>query len=281
MTFNANQFRLEYGRIGANNSLQATELQESEKSACNRSILYHYTSFDALKKILTNKSLKFNRIDRVNDRLEHSVFGEDELSKLVFVSCFSTEQIESIPMWSIYGKNKNGIRLTIELDKPKFIDSFLHKQGKTIVPNSSEEILCWYGKNNMPCVDWYYTVNMKDVVYDIDAVKRNPIKYGDGDDVWFNLTAMASIKRVEWQYEHECRMIATLRTSRDNVSAPDIDYILVPIKFDNIKKLSIIFNPWMDTDTKEEIKRFINSIADLLTNTFFEDSILTEEITKI
>ena len=41
--------------------------------------------------------------------MERNIFGEDELYQLVFVSCFSTEKVESIPMWSIYGKDENGL----------------------------------------------------------------------------------------------------------------------------------------------------------------------------
>jgi hypothetical protein len=95
----------------------------------------------------------------------------------------------------------------------------------------------------------------------------------------FNLTSMAAIKRKEWEYEHECRMIATLQTVRDNVEAPDIDYILVPIKFDHIKKLEITFNPWMEQHAKEEIKQFVYSISGFSKEQIcFHNSILTGEI---
>ena len=230
-----------------------TELQKSEKSANDRTILFHYTTFDALRHILSDRNLRFNRIDKVNDLMERNIFGEDDLYQLVFVSCFSTEKIESIPMWSIYGKDKHGLRISFELDKAGFVQNLLDKQGKTIT--SSDYPLTRHGKMNSPCPEWLYTVNMKDIIYDIDAIKRNPIRYREGNNQMFNLTSMAAIKRKEWEYEHECRMIATLQTVRDNVEAPDIDYILVPIKFDHIKKLEITFNPWMEQHTKEEIKQ--------------------------
>ncbi len=95
----------------------------------------------------------------------------------------------------------------------------------------------------------------------------------------FNFTSMAAIKRKEWEYEHECRMIATLLTVLDNVEAPDIDYILVPIKFDHIKKLEITFNPWMEQHAKEEIKQFVYSISGFSKEQIcFHNSILTGEI---
>lgn len=279
MKFNANQFRSDLYSADSSGKQGLTELQQSEKTAKEHIRLFHYTSFEILKLILSNKNWKFNRIDNVNDRLEHILFGEDELAHLVFVSCFSTDEVESIPMWAIYGKDNNGLRVSIELDKSNFVENFLDKQGNISVLESNA--LYRYGKLNAPCSDWSYTVTIKDIIYDIDAIKRNPIRNGSGNNEWFRLTAMAAIKRREWQYEHECRMIATLRTVRDNVEAPEIDHILVPIQFNHIKKVIITFNPWMENSTKNEIKEFVNSIPDITYKTSFEDSILTGEIKEM
>ena len=277
MKFNANQFICEHCKMDDTGRRLLTELQGSEKTADKRTILFHYTSFDALRHILSDKKLKFNRIDKVNDLMEPTIFGEDELYQLVFVSCFSTEKIESIPMWSIYGKGENGLRISIELDKPGFVQNLIDKQGCTIV--SGDYPLTQYGNVNASCTDWLYTVNMKDIIYDINATKRNPIRYKEGNNQMFNLTAMAAIKRKEWEYEHECRMIATLRTVRDNVEVPDISDILVPIKFDHIKKLEITFNPWMEECIKEKIKQFVCSVSGFSKEQIcFQDSILTGEI---
>ena len=279
MKFNANQFLLDNYTIDDNGNHTLTELQEAERSAYAHTTLFHYTSFDTLKLIFGNRNLKFNRIDQVNDRLDHIMFGEEELSHLVFVSCFSTDEIESIPMWGIYGKDKNGLRISIELNKQGFIENLLDLQGETVLPDSTE--LYRYGKPNAPNSDWWYTVNIKDIIYDYDTIKRNPIRLGGGSNQKFRLTAMAAIKRREWKYEHECRMIATLRTTHNNVEAPDINYILVPIQFNGIKKVTITFNPWMEDSTKDQIKKFMSSISDISDRTYFEDSILTGEIREL
>lgn len=275
MKYNANQFMLDFYKED-NGKYSYTELQEAEKSARNRAKLFHYTSADTLELILHNKNLKFNRIDKVNDRLEHRLFEEDELCRLVFVSCFSTDEMESIPMWDIYGKNSDGLRITFELDKSGFIQNFTDQQGDTITAPPYE--LYRNGKLNVPLKDWTYTVCMKDIIYDIDAIKRNPIRYEADNKVMYNLTPMAAIKRKEWQYEHECRLIATLRTTHNNVEAPNIDSIFVPITFEHIKSLTITFNPWMGNDVKEKVHGIIGDIPELLDKTFFVDSVLTGEI---
>ena len=258
-----------------------TELQMAEESAYKHTILFHYTSFETLKLIFENRNLKFNRIDYVNDRLEHIMFGEDELSHLVFVSCFSTDEVESIPMWSIYGKNEHGLRISIEFNKRGFVESLIDRQRQEETLTSKSKVIYKSGKLHVPNRDWQYTVKAKDIVYDIDAIKRNPIRHGSGNEQWFDLTAMAAIKRREWQYEHECRIIATLRTTQNNVEAPDIDYILIPIQFKHIKKIGITFNPWMDAETKKAIKQFISSISDISDKVTFADSVLEGEITEL
>ncbi len=67
----------------------------AKKEAYERNKLWHYTSFENLKKILKDKKLKFNRIDKVNDRLESKIFGDDKLSHLVYISCFSKQNVKA------------------------------------------------------------------------------------------------------------------------------------------------------------------------------------------
>lgn len=281
--YNAIQFMWQYCIEDDNKKKSLSELQEKEISAYNRKVLYHYTSFETLKKIFSSKKLKFNRIDNVNDRVESNTFGEDELAKLVFVSCFSTEEMENIPMWAIYGKNKESVRITIELKEPSFADCFIDKQGDTeAFAESKDYSLYRYGKKGAPCRDWWYTVSMKDITYNIDILKDFPIRNGVEGNEWFDLTSMGAVKRKEWMYEHECRLIATLRTTRENVEIPDIDYILVPIKFESIKKLTIIYNPWMEDEKKEDIRKFVSTIHDLDSiEISFQDSILSGEIKEL
>lgn len=275
MKYNADQFMLDFYKED-NGEYRHTELQKAECSAMNRTILFHYTSADTLERILRNKNLRFNRIDKVNDRLEHRLFQDAELCRLVFVSCFSIDKMESIPMWDIYGKNSDGLRIAFELDKPGFVQNMIDKQGDTIT--SPEYELYMYGKANAPNMDWTYTICMKDIIYDISAQERNPIRYVSGDTVIFNLTPMAAIKRKEWQYEHECRMITTLRTARDNVEAPNIDSIFVPITFEHIKSLTITFNPWMGDDVKCKVRNIVSDVPELFNKTSFVNSVLTGEI---
>ena len=64
--------------------------------------LYHYTSVNNLAYILSQKTIRFNRLDRVAD-LDEGFDPEHELAKqLVFVSCWTAEEKESIALWKLY-----------------------------------------------------------------------------------------------------------------------------------------------------------------------------------
>ncbi len=252
----------------------------AKKEAYERNKLWHYTSFENLKKILKDKKLKFNRIDKVNDRLESKIFGDDKLSHLVYISCFSKTECESIPMWDIYGRNKYGVRIGFRIKCSDFRRSFIDKQGETKCEPSGyplERIV----KENNPCADWYYSIEMKDVVYDINQLKNSFIRQRieTSDDEIYNLTYMAAIKRKEWQYEEECRLVTCLRSARDDVCIPEIDAIYVPIKYEQLQSITITFNPWMEEKDKENVRAFIKSIEELKDiDIVYQNSVLEGEL---
>lgn len=83
--------------------------------------IYHYTSIETLALILKSKSIRFNRLDNVDD-LEESMYGSgpknQNLSKYIFVSCWTKSEEENLALWKMYA-GYNGIR--IGLDEKLFV----------------------------------------------------------------------------------------------------------------------------------------------------------------
>ncbi|MGN8772358.1 DUF2971 domain-containing protein [Paenibacillus barengoltzii] len=73
--------------------------------------LYHYTSLETLACILKYKTLRFTRLDKVNDKNEALSKDIKNANTLVFVSCWTGNANESIPMWSMYTTGMNGVRI--------------------------------------------------------------------------------------------------------------------------------------------------------------------------
>jgi len=77
------------------------------------SSLYQYTSVGSLEEILQSRTLRFSRLDKVNDPQEATASDLPFASSSIFVSCWTSEEAESIPMWSMYGETLRGVRVRL------------------------------------------------------------------------------------------------------------------------------------------------------------------------
>lgn len=73
-------------------------------------MIYHYTSIETLKLILESKKIRFNNLNAVDDELEGELFIKKSLAQLIFVSCWTTDPNESIPLWKMYASTR-GVRI--------------------------------------------------------------------------------------------------------------------------------------------------------------------------
>lgn len=60
--------------------------------------VYHYTSLGTLELILSNKTLRFTRVDGLDDGMEAATFPGD-LSRKFFVSCWTTDPSDTPMAW--------------------------------------------------------------------------------------------------------------------------------------------------------------------------------------
>lgn len=80
-------------------------------------IIHHYTSLETLAMILSTGKLKFNRLDCVDDLEESSIQSDGiRLGQYVFVSCWTENPEESIPLWKMYANGGNGVRISMDSD---------------------------------------------------------------------------------------------------------------------------------------------------------------------
>jgi len=77
--------------------------------------IYQYTNIEALAYILKNRTIRFNRLDRVDDVEEGNAESLGvKFCKYVFVSCWTEIEEENIPLWKMYGGDKGGVRIGLE-----------------------------------------------------------------------------------------------------------------------------------------------------------------------
>lgn len=79
--------------------------------------IYHYTTLENLVLILKNKTIRFNRLDRMDDPCEHRFYSYGlNWSPYTYVSCWTERDIENIPLWHMYSKGGIGVRITLDKD---------------------------------------------------------------------------------------------------------------------------------------------------------------------
>lgn len=85
--------------------------------------IYHYTTLETLALILKNRTLRFNNVKNMNDP-EESVTEDfkSSLQNYTFISCWTQNPEESIPLWQMYSDSAHGVRLESDT-------SFIHFDG--------------------------------------------------------------------------------------------------------------------------------------------------------
>ncbi|MDD2310264.1 MAG: hypothetical protein PHH91_11850 [Desulfuromonadaceae bacterium] len=78
--------------------------------------IHHYTNLQTLALILKYGTLRFNRLDRVDDITEAKAYGPYDISKYLFVSCWTDSEAESIPQWHMYTNEMTGVRISFPIE---------------------------------------------------------------------------------------------------------------------------------------------------------------------
>src|SRR5690625_4237641 len=84
--------------------------------------LYHYTSIETLALILRNQTIRFRRLDLMDDPDEALTADLGRQGKYVLVSCWTDRVDEELLIWSLYTTGLRGVR--IRLPVPPFEKRF-------------------------------------------------------------------------------------------------------------------------------------------------------------
>ena len=77
----------------------------------NIEYLYRYTSLESLALILKSRQIRLNPLDKMDDLQEQKTADVENLGKFVFISSWTEESDESIPMWRMYTDPRAGVHL--------------------------------------------------------------------------------------------------------------------------------------------------------------------------
>ena len=182
---------------------------------CDNMRIYHYTNLESLAMILK----RFNRLDKVDDLEEGNAESLGvRFCKYVFVSCWTENPEESIPLWKMYGGDFGSVRISIEQEmfKEYIISDLdfgnLKSQGFIITKIPAQDIThpdFWF----FPILNYdndlfYRHVKYVDDVYQYtkEAIQITNIKDNRGD-MNMQMKPFGYYKHKRWAFQNETRFV--------------------------------------------------------------------------
>ena len=181
--------------------------------------IYQYTNIEALAYILKNRTIRFNRLDKVDDVEEGNAESLGvKFCKYVFVSCWTEVEEENIPLWKMYGGDKGGVRIGLEQRMFKEypvsnLELGLGQSQGYIVSKIPPEDLANPNFFFLPIMNYdndlfYRHIEYVDDVlsYTKDAIKISNV-VGDRGNFQLNMKPFGYYKHKRWDFQNESRFV--------------------------------------------------------------------------
>lgn len=179
-------------------------------------MIYQYTNLNALALILKNRTIRFNRLDRVDDIEEGGIAPSGiNFCKYVFVSCWTENAEENIPLWKMYGGDSGGIRIGLDKDMfKKYIISRIDL-GETKGYGAFPSLIPpkdWVNPNYsfypLDNASFYRQIQYVD---DVAEVTKDAVKFFNvtdkGGEFLLSLNAFGTYKHKRWAFQDESRFV--------------------------------------------------------------------------
>lgn len=232
--------------------------------------IYHYTTIENLALILKHKTIRFNRLDRMEDHCEKSfIMNQYNWSRYTYVSCWSENAAESIPLWNSYTPGGIGVRIALDMDfidwskQPiAFSSPSLPSHHKIPSKDSSGAISVTFNPIRLypPLCDEYCYNKVHYASKDEYREYEDKIGMAASNDIDDTLMRkyVGLFRKDKWAFQEESRFVvyAVPYTLTDAVvthnefvnlirlNVPNnVSYIDIPIKPEKLKHIEIVLGP--------------------------------------
>lgn len=212
--------------------------------------LFHYTTIQTLALILENKTMRFTRLDQLDDFYEMGIY-KSEYTKNTFVSCWSERKdgAESIPQWSLYGGNKKGVIIGLNQSFIDFPSPIEHKEINGINYYALENPIT---SNCAFPMEYHEFEKLKELAETKEVINE----YG-GVEIYGQL---GNYKSKLWEFQKEYRYsISVVRWDSENFKQgipmqqqiiPDIPYWDLSLKKGFENDIEVVLGPLCDESHK-------------------------------
>lgn len=184
----------------------------------NIDFLYHYTNIETLALILSNHTFRFRSLDQMDDLQEKETSDLKNAGQFCFISSWTDDSTESIPMWNMYSSLYSGVRIKLvsnpfkkyantphsiqAVSKSPVTDNSNGNYMKSIIPIAdmiAKKYICPGGLSNNILHKVIYTAN-PDELYPKLVTQR-------GNECSIAFGSLGKHKNIHWQFQHEWRYI--------------------------------------------------------------------------
>jgi hypothetical protein len=170
---------------------------------------------------LKNRTIRLNRLDYVDDIGESHKYGDYNLSRYLYVSCWTDSDEENIPLWYMYSKGMTGVRLSLPIDPFDYQPLKPHPMLGGVVEGTLlsflpiEEIF-----NNEYLINTTCMFNKNTLIRKVEYVDEDTIaeirkqavqtKIDANGQVWISIdgpTKLAGFKSKKWEFQSEVRYV--------------------------------------------------------------------------
>ncbi len=183
--------------------------------------LYHYTNIETLALILKNRTIRFNSLDKMDDLQEQQTADINNIGQFCYISSWTDDSAESIPMWNMYASLNQGVRIKLRKNPFKTYKNYAKDLEKFQFNATSESDDSLPVYTNIPFVEmfdkgFYSAQIMKDdllykVEYTSDKNKLYPhILNDNADSFTLEIGLIGKYKNIHWKFQNEWRYILNI-----------------------------------------------------------------------
>lgn len=183
--------------------------------------LYHYTNIETLALILQNHTFRFNSLNKMDDLQEQETADLKNVGQFCYISSWTDDVDESIPMWNMYTSIDSGVRIKLKKNPFKLHENTADELRKVINAPVTDNTNGTPLKSLIPFVDMFRKKFISPglspdnilhkVEYSADHDKLYPkLVNVDGDKFSIALGTLGKYKNTHWSFQNEWRYILLL-----------------------------------------------------------------------
>lgn len=257
--------------------------------------LYHYTDIQSLASILKNRTIRFTPLNKMDDLQENMAADLPNAGQFVYISSWTEDEEENIPMWNMYASLEEGIRIKLPVNpfgKIKTLGEEIadfsvfnvnkNDFSKDIQTAVSMEVMF---RNSFVTPQMLSGAQLVKVEYTNNQNLLCPnIVFNDGERISLQFSALGKYKNNYWSFQKEWRYIMhfypfninqspeksiqdvekLMASILNGVANQPFDYYDLPISDDAFDKMEIVLSPKISSGNRIIVEDLVGKYCPLV-----------------